>query len=147
MVSEAGWRRVVESLCGDVSSFRSPNWVKIMCQHVAIVFNPWTSQMMQKLLLLPVILRRLQGSLLMYRFRRNSTLQETKQPTGKSGYRFGKRTKLSLGWTNNLQRFASPRLSRVSVQMLWKYPLDCHFRRMMTGKTSTKCLNCGRIIA
>ena len=47
----------------------------------------------------------------------------------------------------DLQRFVSPRLSRVSVQMPWKYTLGCRFSRMMTGKTSTKCSNCGRIIA
>ena len=29
MVSDVGSRRVVESLCGDISSFRSLNWVKI----------------------------------------------------------------------------------------------------------------------
>ena len=29
----------------------------------------------------------------------------------------------------------------------WKYTLDCRSRRMMTGKTSTKCSNCGRITA
>ena len=50
---------------------------------------------------------------------------------------------VSLGWTNSLQLFVSPRLSRVSVQMPWKYTLGCRFSRMMTGKTSTKCSNCG----
>ena len=29
--------RVVESLCGDISRFRSPSWVKIVCQRAAIV--------------------------------------------------------------------------------------------------------------
>ena len=48
------------------------------------------------------------------------------------------RTKLSLGWTNNLQLFASPRLSRVSVQVLWKYTLDRE-KCPAYGKVCKKC--------
>ena len=118
--------------------------MKIVLQHAATL-NPRICRTKQMLILL--LARRNQGLLPMYHFPRNSTLKETWLPIGKSGYRFGKRMKLSLAWTNNLQRFVSPRLSRVSVQMHWKYTLVCRSHWRLRGKTWIKSSSCGRITA
>ena len=115
--------RVVESRCRVNSSFQSRNWVKIVFQRVAIG-NPRKCRMKQPLL--PLLIRRNQGLLPMYHFPRNSTLTKTSLPIGKSRYRFGKRMKLSLGWTNNLQRFVSPGVTCHRVTCIGPDALEIH---------------------
>ena len=138
-------RRVAESRCRVNSSFQSRNWVKIVFQRAAIL-NPRKWQMNQKHLSATVIPPS-------PRFIANVSLPRKFDTKGnlaanwKSGYRSGKPTKLLLDWTNKLQRFAPPRLPRVLAQMLWKYSLDCPFRRMRRETKSRKCSNCARTTA